>query len=260
MAATKARKTPLVRIDIISAVPQTLTSVLEASILKRAREGGLVEIAVHNLHDYGLGKYRQVDDTPFGGGAGMILRPEPIFDCIEKLKGQRRYDEVIYLTPDGELFTQSEANRLSLMRNLILLCGHYKGIDERARQALITREISIGDYVLTGGELPALVVADAIVRLLPGALGDSESALTDSFQTGMLDAPLYTRPAVYRDMPVPDILIGGDHAKIAAWREEEAERRTRERRPGLLPDESDAPPSTEGTSAKRSRKSGPKNM
>lgn len=251
--ATKADRTPLVRIDIISAVPQTFASVLDASILKRAREAGLAEIVVHNLHDYGLGKYRQVDDTPFGGGAGMILRPEPIFDCIEMLKSQREYDEVIYLTPDGNLFTQSEANRLSLMRNLILLCGHYKGIDERVRQTLITREISIGDYVLTGGELPALVVADAVVRLLPGALGDSESALTDSFQTGMLDAPWYTRPAVYRDMSVPEILIGGDHAKIALWREAEAERRTRERRPGLLPDDSDAPAIPDGAQPKKRR-------
>lgn len=259
MAAT-SRKAPLLRIDVISAVPQTFESVLDASILKRAREGGLVDIVVHNLHDYGLGNYRQVDDTPFGGGAGMILRPEPIFDCIEKLTGQRRYDEIIYLTPDGELFSQSEANRLSLMRNLILLCGHYKGIDERARQALVTREISIGDYVLTGGELPALVVADALVRLLPGALGDSESALTDSFQTGMLDAPWYTRPALFRDMPVPDILVGGDHAKIAAWRDQEAARRTRERRPGLLPDEPDATPSGTGKSAKKGPTGGTERM
>lgn len=231
----KARpEEPYLRIDILSVVPQTFESVLNASILKRAREAGLVEIHIHNLHDYGLGRYKQVDDTPYGGGAGMILRPEPIFDCVEKLKGERQYDEVIFLSPDGELFGQSAANRLSMARNLILLCGHYKGIDERVRQGLVTREISIGDYVLTGGELPALVVTDAIVRLLPGALGDSESALTDSFQTGLLDAPHYTKPAEYRGMKVPDTLTGGDHRKIAEWRENEALKRTRERRGSLL--------------------------
>lgn len=222
------------RIDILSVVPQTFESVLNASIMKRAREGGLVEIHVHNLHDYGLGRYKQVDDTPYGGGAGMILRPEPIFECIDALKAEREYDEVIFLTPDGELFEQSTANRLSMARNLILICGHYKGVDERVREALVTREISIGDYVLTGGELPALVLTDAIVRLLPGALGDSESALSDSFQTGLLDSPHYTKPAEYRGMQVPETLLGGDHKKIAEWREAEAIRRTRERRGSLL--------------------------
>jgi len=242
--ATTHRERPLLHIDIVTAVPQTLTSVLDTSILGRARAVGLVEIVVHNLHDYGLGRYRQVDDTPFGGGAGMILRPEPIFACIEKLKSEREYDEVIYVTPDGSLFDQGEANRLSLSTNVILLCGHYKGIDERVRQALITREISIGDYVLTGGELAALVITDATVRLLPGALGDSESALSDSFQTGVLDAPWYTRPAEFRGMRVPDVLLGGDHAKVAEWREAEAERRTRERRPDMMADpfERDRPP------------------
>ncbi len=230
---TDELSSPLLRIDILSAVPQTFESVLDASIIKRSREAGLVEIVVHNLHDYGLGRYRQVDDTPFGGGAGMILRPEPIFDCIERLKAERDYDEVIYLSPDGERFDQGAANRLSMAQRLILLCGHYKGIDQRVRDALVTREISIGDYVLTGGELPALVVVDAVVRLLPGALGDSESALSDSFQTGLLDAPWYTRPAEYRGMSVPDVLLGGDHAKIAAWRDAEAERRTHERRPDM---------------------------
>lgn len=228
---------PYLRIDIISAVPQTFESVLGASILKRGQESGLAEIHVHNLHDYGLGRYRQVDDTPYGGGAGMVLRPEPIFECIEKLKSEREYDDVIFMTPDGELFGQPMANRLSMARNLILLCGHYKGVDERVREALITREISIGDYVLTGGELPALVVADAIIRLLPGVLGDSESALSDSFQTGLLDAPLYTKPAEYRGMQVPETLMSGDHARIAAWREQEALKRTRERRGSLLDDE-----------------------
>lgn len=227
---------PLIRIDLISAVPQTFESVLGSSIVKRAQEAGKAEIVVHNLHDYGLGKYRQVDDTPCGGGAGMILRPEPIFDVIERLRSERTYDEVIYLTPDGERFSQPMANALSMRRNLILLCGHYRGIDQRVRDHLITREISIGDYVLTGGELPALVIIDAVVRLLPGAIGDSASALGDSFQTGLLDAPWYTKPAVYREMPVPDILLGGDHARIERWREEQALAKTRERRPDLLDD------------------------
>ena len=228
---------PYLRIDILTVVPQTFESVLNASIVKRAREAGLVEIHVHNLHDYGLGRYKQVDDTPYGGGAGMILRPEPIFECIERLKAEREYDEVIFLTPDGQLFDQPMANRLSLAKNLILLCGHYKGVDERVRTALVTLEISIGDYVLTGGELPALVVTDAIVRLLPGALGDSESALSDSFQTGLLDTPYYTKPAEYRGMMVPEVLMSGDHRKIAEWREAEAIRRTKERRGWLLDEE-----------------------
>ncbi len=228
------REEPFLRIDIVSVVPQTFESVLNASILKRAQSANLAEIHVHNLHDYGLGRYKQVDDTPYGGGAGMILRPEPIFECIEALQGQRQYDDVIYLSPDGELLTQAMANRLSMARNLILLCGHYKGIDERVRTALVTREISIGDYVLTGGELPALVITDAIVRLLPGALGDSESALSDSFQIDLVDAPYYTKPAEYRGLTVPEVLLGGDHRKVAEWREAEALRRTRERRGSLL--------------------------
>ncbi|MBS1912185.1 MAG: tRNA (guanosine(37)-N1)-methyltransferase TrmD [Bacteroidetes bacterium] len=242
MSTTKdrpRREEPYLRIDILSVVPQTFESVLGASIIKRALEAGLVEIVVHNLHDYGLGRYKQVDDTPYGGGAGMILRPEPIFECIERLKSERAYDDVIFLTPDGDLFTQAAANRLSMARAIILLCGHYKGIDERVRTALVTREISIGDYVLTGGELPALVVADAVVRLLPGALGDSESALSDSFQGGLLDAPYYTKPAEYRGITVPDVLTSGDHARIAEWREAEALKRTRERRGSMLGDEDD---------------------
>jgi tRNA (guanine37-N1)-methyltransferase len=239
MPTQAKREEPLLRIDILSVVPQTFESVLDASIVKRAREAGLAEIVVHNLHDYGLGKYKQVDDTPYGGGAGMILRPEPVFECVDRLKAEREYDEVIFLTPDGELFDQAIANRLSMARNLILICGHYKGVDERIREALVTREISIGDYVLTGGELPALVLTDAIVRLLPGALGDSESALSDSFQTGLLDAPYYTKPAEYRGMSVPEILLTGDHRKIADWRDAEAYRRTRERRGSLL--DGDAP-------------------
>jgi tRNA (guanine37-N1)-methyltransferase len=228
------RDEPFIRIDILSVVPQTFESVLGSSILKRAREANLAEIVVHNLHDYGLGRYKQVDDTPYGGGAGMILRPEPVFACVDALRQEREYDEVIYLTPDGELLTQPVANALSLKKHLILLCGHYKGIDERIRQALVTRELSIGDYVLTGGELPAMVLTDAIVRLLPGALGDSESALSDSFQTGLLDAPYYTKPAEFRGMSVPETLMSGDHRKIAAWREQEAIDRTRQRRPWLL--------------------------
>ena len=222
------------RIDIISAVPPLLESPLGESIIKRARERNLIEIVVHNLRDYGLGNYRQIDDEPFGGGAGMVLRPEPVFALVRKLQAERTYDEVIFMTPDGKVFNQDTANQLSLKGNLLILCGRYKGIDERIRQALITKEISIGDYVLTGGELPALVVIDAIVRLLPGAISDSESALMDSFQTGLLDAPLYTRPAEFEGMKVPDILQTGDHAKISAWRTQEALRRTEERRPDLL--------------------------
>lgn len=230
---------PLIRIDIISAVPQTFGSVLGASILKRAQEAGLAEVVVHNLHDYGLGRYKQVDDAPCGGGAGMILKPEPLFTCIEHLMEERSYDEVLFPTPDGAIFTQSTANELSLKRNLIIICGHYRGVDQRVRDRLVTREISIGDYVLTGGELPALVITDAVVRLLPGAIGDSESALGDSFQTGLLDSPWYTKPAEYRGMKVPDVLLSGDHAKVAAWREEQAFEKTRMRRPDLLdePDE-----------------------
>lgn len=222
------------RIDIISAVPPLLESPLGESIIKRAQERHLVEIVVHNLRDYGLGNYKQIDDEPFGGGAGMVIRPEPVFTIIRKLQAERTYDEVIFMTPDAAVFTQQTANELSMKQNLLILCGRYKGIDERIRQTLITKEISIGDYVLTGGELPALVVIDAVVRLLPGAINDSESALLDSFQTGLLDAPLYTRPAEFEGMKVPDILQTGDHAKIAAWRAQEALRRTEERRPDLL--------------------------
>ena len=195
------------------------------------------EVVVHNLRDYGLGDYRQIDDTPCGGGAGMILRPEPVFELVEKLQGERDYDEVIYMTPDGERLTQGRANRLSMARNLIILCGHYRGIDQRIRDRLITSEISIGDYVLTGGELPALVLVDAVVRLLPGVIGDSESALGDSFQDGLLDAPWYTKPAQYRDMEVPEILLSGDHRRIEAWRQEQALEKTARLRPDLLDEE-----------------------
>jgi len=190
-----------------------------------------VEYAVHNLHEHAHDKHKTVDDVPFGGGAGMILKCEPIFECIEALKAERTYDEVIFLSPDGEVFSQSMANELSLKENIIFLCGHYKGVDERVRQTLITKEISIGDYVLTGGELPALVVADAIIRLIPGAMHDSESALKDSFQNeGLLDCPHYTRPREFRGMGVPEVLLGGNHKEIAEWQRKESVERTRARR------------------------------
>ncbi|MEW6061461.1 MAG: tRNA (guanosine(37)-N1)-methyltransferase TrmD [Bacteroidota bacterium] len=222
------------RIDIISAVPQLLKSPLTESILKRAQEKKLVTIVVHDLRSFTHDKHRIVDLPPYGGGAGMILKPEPIFECIEWLKSQREYDEIIYVTADGEKFNQKMANRLSLKKNLIILCGHYKGIDERVRQALITREISIGDYVLTGGELAAAVITDAIVRLIPGAISDAESALSDSFQDGLLDAPSYTRPPEFRGMKVPEVLLSGDHKKIAQWREEQRKKKTTKRRKDLL--------------------------
>lgn len=222
------------RIDIVTAVPQIFESPLNSSIIKRAREKGIVEIYVHDLHDYGIGRYRQIDDHPYGGGAGMILRPEPIFECIEKLKSEREYDEVIFLTPDGELFNQKMANELAKLNNVILLCGHYKGVDERVREALVTKEISIGDYVLTGGELPALVVIDATIRLIPGVLNDIESAMTDSFQSGLLDHPHYTRPAEYRGMKVPEVLLSGNHELIGKWRYEKALEKTIKRRRDLL--------------------------
>jgi tRNA (guanine37-N1)-methyltransferase len=222
------------RIDIISAVPHLITPVLDVSILKRAQDAGAVEIHVHNLHDYGVGRYKQIDDEPFGGGAGMILKCEPIFACIDVLREEREYDELIFLTPDGERFSQQIANELSLKRNIILLAGHYKGIDQRVRDTLITREISIGDYVLTGGELPALVLVDAVVRLLPGAMSDAESALLDSFQTELLDPPHYTRPAGFRGLTVPEELQSGDHKRIAKWREAQSLLKTEQRRPDLL--------------------------
>ncbi|NTV45926.1 MAG: tRNA (guanosine(37)-N1)-methyltransferase TrmD [Chlorobiales bacterium] len=222
------------RIDIITVIPQFFTSPLENGLLRIAQEKKILEIVVHNLHDYGLGKYKQVDDSPFGGGAGMVIRVEPVFACIEKLKAEREYDEVIYLTPDGKQFDQKMANEMSLKKNLIMLCGHYKGIDERIRQTLITKEISIGDYVLSGGELPTLIVADAIARLIPGVLHDSESALLDSFQDGKLDCVHYTRPAEFRGMTVPEALLSGNHKKIAEWRQQNAIERTKSRRPDLL--------------------------
>jgi tRNA (guanine37-N1)-methyltransferase len=229
------------RIDIISAVPGILDGVLNYSIVSRARDKGLAEIHVHNLHDFGIGKYRQIDDYPFGGGAGMVLMAEPISRCIEQLKSERLYDEVIYLTPDGQTFNQSAANQLSLAGNLLLLCGHYKGIDQRIRDLYISREISVGDYVLTGGELAAAIIVDAVVRLLPGVLGNEESALTDTFQDQLLAPPVYTRPERFRDLTVPEVLLSGDHARIAAWRLEQSHERTQKLRPDLLSGTSEHP-------------------
>ncbi len=223
-----------IRIDVISVIPGFFDSPLTNGLLGIASRKNHAEIHLHNLHDYGLGKYKQVDDSPFGGGAGMVLRPEPVFTCIEALKAEREYDEVIFFSPDGELFEQSMANRFSRTQNLILLCGHYKALDERVRQNLITMEISIGDVVVSGGEIPALFFMDALVRVIPGVLGDSESALTDSFQTGILDCTYYTRPAEFRGMKVPEVLLKGHHSNIEQWRSENALERTRERRPDLL--------------------------
>ncbi len=223
-----------IRIDILSAVPKLLTSPLSESILKIAQEKKLAEIIVHDLRTFTHDKHHTLDESPYGGGAGMILKPEPIVECIESLQAQRTYDEIVYVSADGEPFTQKIANDLSLKSNIMILCGHYKGIDERVRQSVITRELSIGDYVLTGGELAALVIADAVVRVIPGVIGDGESALTDSFQDGLLDSPHYTRPPEYRGMKVPDVLLSGNHKDIAAWRDEERRKRTEERREDLI--------------------------
>jgi tRNA (guanine37-N1)-methyltransferase len=214
------------RIDVISAVPKILLAPLDESIIKRAREKKVIEIFVHDLRDYAKGKYRQIDDRPFGGGAGMVIKPEPVFMCLEKLLSQREYDNIIYLTPQGKKLTQKKINALSLNRNIILICGHYKGIDQRIIDTFVTMELSIGDYVLSGGEIPALVLIDSITRLLPGAIGDSEAALTDSFQTESgFDAPQYTRPAEFRGMKVPEVLLSGDHSKIKKWRAEEGSKK-----------------------------------
>lgn len=222
------------RIDIITVVPDILKSPFEASILKRAIEKGLVEVHIHNLRDFSLGNYNQVDDYQFGGGAGMVLMIEPIDKCIQKLRSEREYDEVIYLSPDGKTLNQKMANSLSLLKNIILLCGHYKGVDQRVRDTLITREISIGDYVLSGGELGAAVLCDAIIRLLPGVLNDETSALTDTFQDNLLAPPVYTRPREYKGLTVPEVLLGGNFKAIDDWREEQAYTRTQKLRPDLL--------------------------
>jgi len=222
------------RIDIITVLPELLQSPFEASILKRAVEKGLVEIHFHNLRDYSTNNYKQIDDYQFGGGAGMVMMIEPIDKCISKLKNEREYAEVIYMTPDGATLDQGIANELSLKENHIILCGHYKGVDQRVRDQFVTREISIGDFVLSGGELAAAVLCDSVIRLIPGVLSNETSALTDSFQDNLLAPPIYTRPADYKGWKVPDILLSGHAAKIEEWREAEAIKRTEERRPDLL--------------------------
>lgn len=224
------------RIDILSAVPELLSSPFSHSIMKRAADKGILEVHVHNVRDYSTLKHKQIDDYQFGGGAGMVMMIEPVLKCIEHLSSERKYDEIIFLTPDGELLNQSIANQLSLKENLILVCGHYKGIDERLREHVITKEISIGNYVLSGGELPAAVLVDSIGRLIPGVLNDETSALSDSFQDDLLSPPVYTRPADYNGWKVPDVLLSGHTAKIEAWRHEKAVERTLQRRPELLKD------------------------
>ncbi len=222
------------RIDIITVLPELLQSPFEVSILKRAIEKGLVEIHTHNLRDWSTNAYKQIDDYQFGGGAGMVMMIEPIDKCISELKAERDYDEIIYMTPDGKTFNQHTANELSLKENVIILCGHYKGVDQRVRDHFITREISVGDFVLSGGELAAALVCDAVIRLIPGVLGNETSALTDSFQDDLLAPPVYTRPAEYKGWAVPEILTSGNTGKIEEWREEQAYKRTKERRPDLL--------------------------
>lgn len=222
------------RIDILTVLPEMFESPLNCSILKRAQDKGLVEIHVHNIRDYSTNKHRKVDDYPFGGEAGMVMQIEPIDRAISALKAERDYDEIIFTSPDGKTFNQPMANSLSLKENIIILCGHYKGIDYRIREHLITREISIGDYVLTGGEMPAIAITDAIVRLIPGAIGDEQSALSDSFQDNLLAPPVYSRPAEYKGWRVPDILLSGHQAKIDQWRHDQAMERTRRLRPDLL--------------------------
>jgi len=224
------------RIDIITVLPELLKSPFEASILKRAIEAGLVEVHFHNLRHYTTDNYKSIDDTQFGGGAGMVMMVEPIDKCISALKAKRDYDEVIYMTPDGDTLNQVTANQLSLKENIIILCGHYKGVDQRVRDHFITREISIGDYVLSGGELGAAVLCDAVIRLIPGVLGNETSALTDSFQDGLLAPPIYTKPREYKGWKVPELLFGGNLPEIEKWREEQAYLRTKERRPDLLDD------------------------
>lgn len=222
------------RIDIITVVPDILKSPFEASILKRAIEKGLVNIYFHNLRDYTTSNYKQIDDYQYGGGAGMVMMVEPIDKCISKLKSERDYDEIIYLTPDGDVLNQSTANTLSMHENLIMLCGHYKGVDQRVRDLFVTKEISIGDYVLSGGELAAAVLCDSIIRLIPGVLGNETSALTDAFQDNLLSPPIYTRPATYKNLEVPQILLSGHQQKIDEWRDQKALERTQQRRPDLL--------------------------
>lgn len=222
------------RIDIITLIPSLLDGALSESIIKRARDKGLAEIVIHDLRNWCDDPRRTADDYPFGGEAGMVMKIEPIYKCINELKSQRHYDEVIYTSPDGIVYNQGEANRLSTLENIIILCGHYKGVDHRVREHLITREISIGDYVLTGGELAAAIITDSVVRVIPGAIGDEASALTDSFQDGLLAPPVYTRPAEFNGWRVPDVLLSGNFAKISEWQEEQAFERTQRLRPDLL--------------------------
>ncbi len=222
------------RIDIITVLPELMQSPFNDSILKRAQEKGIVEIHFHNLRDYSTNKQKSIDDYQFGGGAGMVMMIEPIDLCISKLKSERNYDEVIYMTPDGKTLNQGTANELSLKENMIILCGHYKGVDQRVRDLFITREISIGDFVLSGGELAANVLCDAVIRLIPGVLNNETSALTDSFQDDLLAPPVYTRPADYKGVKVPDVLLSGNFPKIESWREDQAHQRTKERRPDLF--------------------------
>lgn len=225
------------RIDIISVQPKLIESPFQHSILKRAEQKGLLEVHLNDLHDYGIGNKKQVDDYAYGGGAGMVMMVEPIFNCIQELKSKHEYDEIIYMTPDGDVLDQRMANQLSLKGNLIILCGHYKGIDERIREHIITKEISVGDFVLSGGELPAAILVDAIGRLIPGVLNDETSALTDSFQDDLIAPPVFTRPAKFNDWEVPEILTSGHAAKIEAWRHEQSLKRTAERRPNLMQDD-----------------------
>ncbi len=222
------------RIDILSVLPQIVEGPLSESIIKRANDKGLAKIYVHNIRDYSLKKHKNTDDYPYGGGAGMVMTIEPIARCLDKLIEERDYDEIIFMTPDGETLNQGMVNTLSLNKNIIILAGHYKGIDERVRDHYITKEISIGDYVLTGGELPAAILADAIIRIIPGVIGDETSALSDSFQDGLLSPPVYTRPFEYKGMKVPDVLLSGDDKKVDSWRHEQAIMRTKQRRPDLF--------------------------
>jgi tRNA (guanine37-N1)-methyltransferase len=223
----------MIRFDLISAVPDLLKSPIDHSIVKNARDKGLTDVQLHDLRNYSEDKHRKIDDYPYGGGSGMVMTPQPISKCINTLKSEREYDEVIFMTPDAPVFTQQDANRMSLLSNVIILCGHYKGVDQRIRDTLITKEYSIGDFVLSGGELPALMVVDAVVRLIPGVLGDAESALSDSFMDGLLGPPAYTRPATFDGMDVPDVLRSGNHEKVNEWRLQKSEEKTKRLRPDL---------------------------
>lgn len=224
----------MIRIDILSAVPSLLISPLEHSIVGRARERNLVDICIHDLHDYSSDKHSKIDDYPYGGGPGMVLSPQPIFDCVEHVSQERNYDAVIFTSPDGERYTQKHANRLVMKNNLLFICGHYKGIDQRVRDHLVTHEYSIGDVVVSGGELPVALIIDSLVRLIPEALGDSHSALSDAFQDDSLEAPVYTRPAIFRDLSVPQVLLSGNHKAVGEWREKKALEKTKRLRPDLL--------------------------